>query len=169
MKNLTTKLIRVMSNIKRVAKNGTNSFHGYDYVTEGDILEAVRENLIKEGVFIFSSVVASHKEGDLTSVQVKNTFVDSETGESMEVMSLGQGQDKGDKGSNKALTAASKYFLMKNFLISTGEDPEATDEAGKSTAPKEDRPKKFGFSNKKTAAVLKPVVVETVSEEANEF
>ena len=35
---------------------------------------------------------------------------------------IGQGEDAGDKGANKALTAAVKYILMKTFLIPTGED-----------------------------------------------
>lgn len=133
MKNLVSKLVRIMTATKRVAKNGENKFHNYSYVTEADVLEAVRENLAKENVFIFSSVAASHREGDVTSVQMKHTFVDGDSGESFEVFSLGQGQDKGDKGGNKAVTAAVKYFLMKNLLIPTGDDPEATDETGKST------------------------------------
>lgn len=173
MKNLVTKLVRVMANVKRVAKNGTNTFQHYQYVTEADILDAVRENLIKENVFVFSSVIGSHKDGDLTSVQVKNTFVDGDSGETMEVHSMGQGSDKLDKGSNKAITSASKYLFMKNFLISTGDDPEATDETGKATGPKavkivpaDATPKKYGFSGR--AKVKEDTTVET-AETANDL
>lgn len=163
MKNLASKLVKVMNETQRVAKNGNNTFHGYKYATEADVSEAVREVLVKYNVFIFSSVVMSHKEGDLTSVQMEHTIVDGDSGELYKVLSMGQGQDKGDKGANKAITAATKYFMMKCFLIPTGDDPEATDENGKSTGPKtlavakttkasEDKtdapPKKYGFSGK---------------------
>ncbi len=37
---------------------------------------------------------------------------------------VGQGLDNADKGYYKAYTGAVKYFLMKTFMISTGDDPE---------------------------------------------
>lgn len=137
-KSLIKKLVTVMAGVKRVAKNGTNTFQNYDYVTEADILAAVRDGLAAANVFIFSSVEnAQHdKEANMTTVIMKHTFVDGDTGEEFVVKSMGQGSDKQDKGSNKAITGAMKYFLMKNFMMPTGDDPEATDEAGKSTGPK---------------------------------
>lgn len=157
MKGLATKLVRIMGNTKRIAKNGRNDFHKYDYVTEADVLEEVRENLVKENVFVFSSVVASHREGDITSVQMRHTMVDGDSGETFEVLSIGQGQDKTDKGANKAITAAVKYMLLKNLMMPTGDDPEATDADGKPTGKsvkivsmKDDGgdKKAYGFSNK---------------------
>ena len=136
MKNLTLKLTKVMSAVGRIKKNGFNSFHNYAYVTEADILEALRGELEKEHVFIFNSVESITKENDLTTVVVNNIIVDGDSGENITVKSVGVGQDKGDKGVYKAITGATKYFLMKNFLIPTGDDPEASDENGKSTAAK---------------------------------
>ncbi len=185
MKNLTGKLVKVMLDVKRVAKNGRNEFHKYDYVTEADVLDTVRESLAKHNVFIFSSVEASHKDGDLTSVVVKHTVVDADSGEQMDVKSLGQGSDKSDKGSNKAITSAMKYFLLKNFLIPTGgDDVEATDETGKSTGgvkrekpplsavsstsdatnPGETPKKKYGFAGKP-----KPVAAKATEVSTDEF
>jgi hypothetical protein len=157
MKALVNKMVRIMADTKRIAKNGTNSFHNYQYVTEADVMESVRETLAKHNVFIFSSVEGSQRDGDMTSVVMRHTFVDGDTGETFEVKSLGQGQDKSDKGANKAITASMKYMLLKNLLISTGDDPEATDETGKSTGTtlkavaKDSGPKKYGFSGKKVA------------------
>lgn len=170
MKNLTTKLVKVMNETKRVAKNGRNDFHKYDYVTEADILEAVRENLVNNNVFIFTSVVQTQKEGDMTSVMTLHTLVDGDSGESMEVRGMGQGQDKGDKGSNKAITSAMKYMLMKMFLIPTGDDVEASDADGKSTGgpkvkavaavPAAGAAKStYGFSNRAKATAAAPKVV----------
>lgn len=135
-KGLAAKLVKVMAKAEMVKKTGRNDFQKYDYATEADVLKEVRSTLVEQNVFIFSSVEGSHKEGDLTTVRVKNTFVDADTGESYSVLSLGQGSDKGDKGSNKAITAASKYFFLKNFLLPTGDDSEATDVEGKATKPK---------------------------------
>lgn len=134
MKNLTTKLVKVMANVKRVAKNGKNNFQNYSYVTEADILDAVRDELSAQNVFIYSSVEGSHKEGNLTSVIMKHTLVDGDSGESFEVKSFGQGSDNQDKGGPKAITSSTKYFLLKMFMIPTGDDPEATDETGKRTS-----------------------------------
>lgn len=137
LKSLASKLVKVMSKSSNVKKTGRNDFQKYDYATEADILREVRQSLIEENVFIFSSIEGSHKEGDLTTVKVKNTFVDGDTGETFSVFSLGQGMSKNDdKGSNKAITAASKYFLLKNFLLPTGEDSEATDASGTPTSTK---------------------------------
>jgi len=177
VKNLTAKLVKVMAETKRVAKNGRNEFHKYDYVTESDVLEAVRDVLVKHNIFIYSSVIGTDKNQDMTSVVMEHTLVDSDSGEFMKVKSFGQGQDKGDKGGNKAVTASTKYFLMKNLLLPTGDDPEATDETGKSTGPKAVKlatntldtnnadnpiaaPKKYGFSGKPKAIAATPT--ETV-------
>lgn len=179
--SLASKMVKIMSETKRVAKNGRNEFHKYDYVTEADVMEAVRETLVKYNVFIFSSVIGTDKNADMTSVVMQHTIVDGDTNEKFEVKSFGQGQDKGDKGGNKAVTAATKYMFLKNLLIPTGDDPEATDENGKSTGPKSvklaesvaasgsisitnDTPKKYGFSGKVKVAAAVPQVVESAEE-----
>lgn len=134
MKSLPKKLVKVTGSIKRVGKDGRNDFHKYDYVKEADILEAVRDALVKENVLMSTSVKFSQKDGDLTSVVTEHTFYDGDSEESLMIQGFGQGIDKsGDKGGPKAITSATKYALMKFFMIPTGDDPEATDENGKST------------------------------------
>jgi hypothetical protein len=57
----------------------------------------------------------------------------ADTGETLTSIYKGEGEDEGDKGLYKAYTGATKYFLTKNFLISSGDvlndvepnDPEA--------------------------------------------
>lgn len=124
---LITKLVSVMKEVDRVPKNGRNEFHGYQYALERDIVDAVRGRLAGLGVFITTSVASAAKQGDLTEITTEHTFHDAETGESLTVTGYGQGQDKGDKGGYKAITGAIKYFLLKNFLIATGDDPEHDD------------------------------------------
>ncbi len=131
---LASKLAKILGEIGKVAKTGHNAFHKYDYVTENDLVYAVRDKLSSAGIFVFSSTESQAFEiiesGDgkksiLTTVCTKHTFMDGESGESFSVMSQGQGSDAGDKGGYKAITGAMKYFLYKCFMIPTGDDPEA--------------------------------------------
>lgn len=145
--HLAEKMARVMGQINRVPKNGFNKFFGYAYASESDITDAVRGLLAEQGVFIFSSVrnVTQTSETDAkgkpytkTVVWIDFTFADGESGETRTVSWPGEGEDSGDKGIPKALTNATKYFLLKTFLIATGDDPEGdtkTDERPKGAKP----------------------------------
>jgi hypothetical protein len=47
------------------------------------------------------------------------------SGQWIETVHVGEGEDRGDKAAYKAITGATKYWVMKTFLISTGDDPES--------------------------------------------
>ena len=121
---LVKKLCEVMAVVQRIPKRGRNEFHKYDYATEADIVEAVRGELSTRNIFIFSDCETHNRSGDFTDIMVAWTFVDGDTGESRTCHVPGSGNDKGDKGVYKALTGSLKYFLMKSFLMPTGDDPE---------------------------------------------
>lgn len=129
---LARKLASVMAEVSRVKKSGRNDFHRYDYATESDLTDAIRGHLAAQGVAILPSVVevkseplASSKRNEiLTTATLEITLVCAESGEQRVTRWQGQGLDAGDKGYYKAYTGAMKYFLMKTFLISTGDDPE---------------------------------------------
>jgi len=127
-KNLVIKLCEILGDVDRVPKRGRNEFHKYDYVMEPDLVEAVRQKLAERHVFLLSSVEELRREDTLTEAKVKFTFLDGDTGESLSFYYVGQGDDKGDKGAYKAYTGALKYAIMKNFLVPTGDDPEADTE-----------------------------------------
>lgn len=127
---LAMKLIEVVKAIPVVGKRGKNTFHNYSYAMEVDFLEAVRPLLVDRNILMTMSITsidiqAMEKEGKLTTIRTLHTFTDAETGESLSFEGAGQGTDKGDKGIYKAQTGALKYALAKNFLISTGDDPES--------------------------------------------
>lgn len=131
---LFQKLAKITGEISRVPKRGRNEFHKYDYVTEADLLDAVRAKLAENQVAYFFSVTNvttrptdNAKNGPVTEVTVAVTFADGETGEVFTVLGAGAGQDASDKGVYKAITGAQKYTLMKTFLIPTGDDPELDD------------------------------------------
>lgn len=125
--SLLTKLVEVALDVDRVPKRGWNDHHQYAFATEADITSAVRGSLFTRGVVLFTEVERERVEDGVTIVNTLHTFVDSESGEERTLRGLGHGQDKGDKGSGKAITNALKFVLTKNFLIPTGDDPEADD------------------------------------------
>jgi len=148
---LATKLARVLGEIGRVPKNGRNEFHKYDFVQESDIVDHIRGKLSEQGVFVFPSVAnydtesieVQTKRGKrteyLSTVTLQITMVDGESGDQMVTTWVGQGSDTGDKGFYKAYTGAMKYFMLKTFMVSTGDDPEI-DRPRKVPTPRGDRP-----------------------------
>ena len=131
---LHRKLAEVMAEVGRVPKRGRNEFHKYDYATEADIVEAVRDALSSRSVSLVPSVRQVLRDGTLTTVLMAFQFTDGETGETSTHDWAGTGDDKGDKGLYKAMTGALKYFLLKTFLLPTGDDPEADAETDKRAA-----------------------------------
>lgn len=131
---LIGRLVKILTEITRIKKAGTNTHFNYNYVTEADVLDAVRGKLAENGVFVFTSQeevtdreVRRAKDGQekislSTRVKLRHVFSDGET--EFEVFSFGESEDTGDKGLYKAVTGAMKYFVSKNFFISTGDDPE---------------------------------------------
>jgi ERF superfamily len=131
---LAAKLVAVMAAVATVPKRGHNTFHNYDYVTEADVAEAVRHAMVEAKVVMVPSLVEirerevttrSNKSETVTTVIMDYLFVDAETGASLRFRMPGSGQDVGDKGLAKAITAATKYAQLKAFQLSTGDDPEA--------------------------------------------
>lgn len=139
MQTLVGKLSQIMAETPWVEKKGRNSFFNYDYAKESDILDAVREKLAAHGIFVFTSIESMDfretskrtRDGspiNLVFVKTKHIFSDADSGESVEVFGFGSGEDSGDKAIYKAITGAMKYFVSKNFLMSTGDDPERDEE-----------------------------------------
>jgi hypothetical protein len=129
--SLTQKLCQVMATVDRIPKTGRNDFHGYNYAEEAVIVEAIRQELASRNVMLYPSLQtrmgAVFVEGGITTVMMTYTFVDGDSGETMESAWAGQGQDSGDKGLYKAYTGAQKYFLLKTFLMPTGDEQGADD------------------------------------------
>jgi hypothetical protein len=126
-----------MKAVERVPKRGRNDFHKYDYATEADIVATVREELANRQIMLLPGVSSISREpvGEkgsvLTTAEMTFTFFDGETGELIERHWFGCGTDKEDKGLYKAMTGGEKYFLLKTFLMPTGDDPEVDDQVNK--------------------------------------
>lgn len=144
-KSLVTKLAEVMGEMRHVKKEGFNKAQNYAFVRETDVAEKASSLLAERSVWIYQSVVssslvdlyttASGATMRLAMVEMDFQFIDGETGEATPAQRfVGHGADTGDKGIYKAMTGAEKYFLMKTFLVSTGDDPEADEKVDKEVA-----------------------------------
>lgn len=128
---LVKKIAAIMAEINRIPKRGRHNNLRYDYVQESDLVDLLREHMAERGVVIFPSVREHHMSESrddrgraqfLTTVTLEITIIDSESGDQITTTWIGQGFDSGDKGYYKAYTGAMKYFLLKTFLISTGDE-----------------------------------------------
>ena len=165
------KMAKVLGAVNRIPKNGRNTFHNYDYVTESDLVEELRRLMASNGIAFFVSVdgaperidMGDSRNGPLTRVKMLAHFCCSETGETFSISFYGDGQDKGDKGIYKAYTGAVKYMLMKTFLVSTGDDPEVDDQPAPTmrNTPKAEPPP---FDRGKAIAALEKLPAVTESE-----
>lgn len=130
-KGLYKKIAQVMEKVQHLEKDGNIEYGKtkYKYVTEEKVTTAVRQAMIDVGLVILPVSVDTAKVNGLTTVECQYKVVDIDTGQSELLASVGQGSDMQDKGSNKALTGAYKYLLLRTFAIPTGEDPDKTSSA----------------------------------------
>lgn len=126
---LFAKMSRAMGRLERLPKRGRNPHFNYDFVTDGDVADAVRQALAAEGVAFFAEMRQVSQVENKTIAHFNYTFADSESGATWACAWSGEAIDKQDKGIAKAATSALKYFLLKNFILSTGdlvEDPDTS-------------------------------------------
>lgn len=161
---LVAKLCQVMGAVEKIPKRGINEAFGYTYATEADVVEHVRKELADRNIFLLPSVERIHerevvtRRGNkevVTTVAIKYTFLDGDTGETLSFTMYGSGQDGGDKGIYKALTGCTKYALMKTFLVPTWDDPEQEmPPATKEPAKSPDAPKPTSRPDAKTDGMI---------------
>ena len=138
---IATALHEVMSKVGYVQKTGKNSFHGYKYAGEADLLDKLRPAMVEAGLMLLPSVkfVSPVDEHGNVTVNMEYTLIHKDGDIWPEPLgAAGMGNDRarngsvGDKGVYKAITGANKYILFKLFQIETGDDPETADHAHES-------------------------------------
>lgn len=125
MKAILQKLLTVRKAIKTMPKDKRNDFNKYNYLSEAQVTVKMKELLDKNGIIFKVSVLKTKsiesgttKSGNInfmTTVKIKYSFMDVDTGDDLSGYCYGQGMDTGDKGIYKAITGAVKYVFMKNF------------------------------------------------------
>lgn len=152
--SLFAKMATVMKTVTRVPKEGYNGFHKYKYATADDVADVIREamgdaNLAlfvemgepRQEVYEYESDGGKKKQTIRTTILFHFTFACGDTGATRTVPWTGQVDDNSDKAVNKCATLAEKYFLMKTFVVSAGDDPDGDGDkqregAGRKITPK---------------------------------
>ena len=133
--SLYEKWVKLVDEVGYVQKRGVNTYHNYSYVTEEDLLDALRPRMADLGLVFFpSSAEVIDNKGSVITIKYTYTLVDADTGESVDIQVIAQGADSQDKGAYKAATGARKYALRQLVLVSTGDDPERDTDSLESVA-----------------------------------
>jgi len=128
LRGLKKKLAAIQSALGRLPKRGYNHDGQYYYMMEADVLAAVSEQMTAHGVLLMHSIEnVEVLPGNKTSLLVRIAFTwqDAHGKESHTFIGYGHGMDATDKALPKAITMATKYALLKQFLVGTDEDAEA--------------------------------------------
>jgi len=146
-KSLIAKLAEITGKLAHVEKKGYNKAQSYAFARESDIAAEASKLFAEYNIFLAQTVVGdapwsplyktrSGQDMYLTEVMMEFTFYDGDSPDQTlgPLRFPGHGADTGDKGIYKALTGAEKYFLMKTFLIATGDDPEGDEKVDKEAA-----------------------------------
>lgn len=111
-----------------ISKSETNTFDKYKFRGIDAVYNALAPLLAEHGLLILPRVLERHSEerasqkgGALfyVTVKVEFDFVCAEDGSKHTICAYGEAMDRGDKGTNKAMTAAYKYACFEAFCIPT--------------------------------------------------
>lgn len=128
---LYMKLAKVMGALQRIAKSGHNDHFNYDYVTDADVADAVRKELAANKIAFFAHMNNVEQAGKKTTVDFEFTFACGDTGATKSCHWRSEANDSQDKGISKAATSAEKFFLLKTFLLSSGDPVDDPDSDGR--------------------------------------
>lgn len=114
----------------------------YKGVSHDAVIAAIRPHLITNGVLIAPTVIKEEYASGFCrlTVSIKFINVDNPT-DFVECVSIGYGQDPGDKGPGKAFSYAVKTGILKVLSIETGENDEERSENPGPNAGQESKPK----------------------------
>ena len=152
---------------------------GYNYLSIDKIKRNLAPVLQQRGLDLGIEYCDLTQLGDVNAavqhwtVTLKASLIDIESGYERVYTAYGESSDHGDKGVNKAQTAAMKQFLSNTFLLIDGIDPDAEDKTSVTTSsfnrsPTETLVVKSKILDKaiKTPAVSVPDTNDEVAEKA---
>lgn len=133
--NLYQKIAAITGELGAIEKGGTNKEQGYAFIEYSQVAAHLRQKLSDYGLVIVPTVVKREQEEITTSrggkgyhvlVTFKISVVNADDpAQRMTAIWIGEATDYSDKATNKASTAAEKYYLMRVFKISDkGDDPD---------------------------------------------
>lgn len=136
-------LVLAQAMVRDAGKSGENKFDKYTYSKLEDFLAACDMALSSNALALaMDTIECMHLADRITKnggaehcvqVKVRGTLIHG-SGETFVAFSYGEGQDRGDKATYKAITGAKKYLVAGLMKIATTDDPEADETVG--LAPK---------------------------------
>jgi len=138
------KLLEIQRHVNGLKKD-SKSF-GYEFVSGTKVLSEIKPMMNAQGILLKQEVLSCEnqridyatKNGSksemFSSVAMRFTWIDTETGEKDENLFHANGQNDWEKGLGSALTYAERYFLLKFFHIATDEDDIDNPERSKTPA-----------------------------------
>ena len=137
-KSIYQKLLVIQQSVMGLGKDkdtkSQQNPNGYAYVTGAKVLDNIKPLMNELGLILKQEVIHSEnirqdyatkygsKSEILTKLDMRFTWIDTETGEKDENLFGANGQNDWEKGYGSALTYAERYFLLKYFHIATDED-----------------------------------------------
>lgn len=122
-------IINVLKEVGAIEKKQKNSAQGYQFRGIDDFMNELHGLFAKHQLFVIPHVMdirreeRTNKHGNAliwTISTVRFAFFGSD-GSTIDCTTVGEAMDSGDKGANKAMSAALKYALMQVFLVPTEE------------------------------------------------
>jgi hypothetical protein len=145
--DLYVRIAKIIESLPDVKPEGDNTFFKYKFITDKQVNGLLRPRLARARIIIIPEtveelecmVLTTAKGGTsyMSRIRVTWRIVDGKNGDTFTGQSLGYGDDSGDKGANKAFTAAFKNFLIKLFQIGGDTDIEEDEAADKRASIRE--------------------------------
>lgn len=129
---LYQKLLELQKAVVGLTKDKAGN--SYQYVSGDKILSIVRPTMDSLGLLLVSEVLDysfsrqdyATKQGQKSemfcALRMRFTWVDAETGETLQCMWASSGMNNWDKSIGSAMTYGERYFLLKFFHIATDKD-----------------------------------------------
>lgn len=150
--NLAAKIAKISAEIGAISKSGRNSEQGYFFIEYAVVAAEIRAKQEEVGIAIVPQI-ESYTSDEVRTAKGRAGFhyllsmtfdvINTDNPEDrMQVKWVGEATDYGDKGVNKAITSAVKYFIMRLYNISEKGEKEAdaeTPEVSEVVSTKETR------------------------------
>lgn len=127
-KNIYQRISAIAADVPPIEKDSKVEFgQSYKYTSHDYVSGIIRPLLGKHGVAMITSLASWKQDGNRLEAIYTIDFVNIDDPEDrVTTQWIGYGVDNQDKGPGKACSYATKYAAMKTFLMSTGDDPEAS-------------------------------------------
>jgi len=141
--SVSNAVLEVMSRVRNVEKNGTNTFFNYKFARVEDLMVQVQPAMVEAGLLIIQSEMERVIDHDLSLLSITYAFaLVHRSGEGWNDTAYHTGMasiknHKGtvdDKAGNKCHTAARKYFLLGLLQVPVGDLPDADEDDDRAPA-----------------------------------